>query len=224
MTTGAQAWAKQQPLADRFELVVPELFTPGDVSRSDFEHDARLIEPLLSDGAHLVGHSYGGVVAIFAAANVPSLVRSLTVIEAPAHGLLRGDPDVEVELDAYDERLRTLHEPEAFVRAFFASIGVDTEAMPSPFPPPLDEMARRLMLQRLPWDTPWPVETVRDAAFRKLVLSGGHHPVLERVCDELASRIHGSRKVIAGRGHLVQRADGFNAVLEGFVSEAEIAG
>lgn len=39
-----------------------------DVQRSDYAEDAREVAELLGDGAHLVGHSSGGVVALLAAA------------------------------------------------------------------------------------------------------------------------------------------------------------
>ena len=52
-----------------------------DVDRSDYELDAVDIAGLMEGGAHLVGHSYGGVVAMLAAA----LARMRAAIaEAPA--------------------------------------------------------------------------------------------------------------------------------------------
>ena len=44
---------------------------------------------------HLVGHSYGGVIALLAAARCLEAIRSLTVTEPPAFGLVRGQPEVE---------------------------------------------------------------------------------------------------------------------------------
>ena len=72
---GGGTWAAQRPLAERFELVVVERpgFPPNPpVDRVDFEPDAALVAGLLASGDHLVGHSYGGVVALLAAAHVPS--------------------------------------------------------------------------------------------------------------------------------------------------------
>src|SRR5919201_2896196 len=90
---GAGTWAAQRPLADRFTLVVPD--RPGSppnppVDRVDFEEQAPLVAELLEDGAHLVGHSYGGVISLYAATLRPEAVRSLTVIEPPAFALARG--------------------------------------------------------------------------------------------------------------------------------------
>src|ERR1051325_4722502 len=88
-------WSAQRPLAERFELVAPNRrgFPPGpDVERGDFEDEAVWLEPFLEPGTHLVGHSYGGVISLLAAARRPELLRSLTVIEPPAFGVARGNP------------------------------------------------------------------------------------------------------------------------------------
>jgi pimeloyl-ACP methyl ester carboxylesterase len=59
------AWAPLQALSDRFELVAPNRggYPPGPLlERIDFEEQADELAPLLQDGAHLVGHSYGGLI------------------------------------------------------------------------------------------------------------------------------------------------------------------
>jgi len=80
-------WRKQKPLAEHWTLCTPN--RPGfgaspTLGRGDFEAEAPLIAELLGDGAHLVGHSYGAVIALFAAALRPEAVRSLTVSEPSA--------------------------------------------------------------------------------------------------------------------------------------------
>src|SRR6478672_9707884 len=96
-------WSAQKPLADRFEIVAPNRrgFPPGpDVERVDFEDEAVWLEQFLEPGTHLVGHSYGGVIALLAAARRPELLRSLAVIEPPCLGVARGNPVV----DAFEAR------------------------------------------------------------------------------------------------------------------------
>jgi pimeloyl-ACP methyl ester carboxylesterase len=91
-------WRKQRPLAARWRLIIPN--RPGfgrspALERNDFEVEAPLFAELLGDGAHLVGHSYGAVIALLAAAERPEAVRSLTVSEPGALRLAAGNPAVD---------------------------------------------------------------------------------------------------------------------------------
>src|SRR3954453_18855555 len=95
VANGALTWGAQRPLAERFELVIPNRrgFPPGpDVERVDFEDEAVWLARDLEPGTPPVGHPYGGVISLFAAARRPELLRSLTVIEPPAFGVARGNP------------------------------------------------------------------------------------------------------------------------------------
>ena len=68
---GRGTWRTQAPLTERFELVVLERpgFPPNPpVDRVDFAEDAELVASRLQRGDHLVGHSYGGVISLLAAA------------------------------------------------------------------------------------------------------------------------------------------------------------
>ena len=61
-------------LAERWPLVIanrPGFGASPPLERSDFEVEAPLFAELLGDGAHLVGHSYGAVIALLAAADAP---------------------------------------------------------------------------------------------------------------------------------------------------------
>src|SRR5947209_4813108 len=81
---GAVAFAAQFPLADRFTLIMPDLPGHGQSpahGRASADRDAILVADLLDDGVHLVGHSYGGAVALRAAARRPDAVHSLVLIE-----------------------------------------------------------------------------------------------------------------------------------------------
>jgi pimeloyl-ACP methyl ester carboxylesterase len=94
VVNGDATWSAQRPLAERFDTVVPNRrgFPPGpDVESVDFEDEAVWLDTFLEPGAHLVGHSYGGVIALLAAARRPELVHSLTVVEPPALAVARGN-------------------------------------------------------------------------------------------------------------------------------------
>jgi pimeloyl-ACP methyl ester carboxylesterase len=223
VVNGEVTWAAQRPLAGRFELVVPNRrgFPPGpDVDRVDFEDEAVWLEPFLEPGAHLVGHSYGGVIALLAAARRPELVRSLTVIEPPCLGVARGDPVVD-EYEAGGERLWLLrHDPEALLRAFVEAVGASPP--PAELSPALLQGARTLAVERYPWRAEIPLDALAAAPFPKLVVSGAHSRPFDIVCDVLERRLGARRAVLAGAGHSVPRlGEPFNEVLSAFVDRSE---
>src|SRR5689334_20261538 len=85
-------------LQPEIEVVTPTRagYPPGPLlERIDFERQAEELAPELGEGAHLVGHSYGGVIALLIAAAHPGRVRSLAVSEPPAFALAGGIPDVD---------------------------------------------------------------------------------------------------------------------------------
>jgi pimeloyl-ACP methyl ester carboxylesterase len=228
MTTSGETWAKQLPLAERWTLVIPDRrgFEPNPpAERTDFEADAADIAPLLGDGAHLVGHSYGAMCALFTAALRPRVVRSLTVIEPPALSLGRGHPEVEAQIVDFVERRRET-DPEKFMRTFLERMGAPTDSLPSPLPEGLERRVRLSMHERPPWEVSLPVEAVRSAGIPVLVVSGDHSPVSEMLFDRLAALLapNARRLTLPGTGHVVQRAGTpFNEALEEFLLDAERA-
>ena|SRR5437764_8683746 len=224
---GEATWAAQRALAERFELVVPNRrgFPPGpDVERVDFEDEAVWLEQYLEPGTHLVGHSYGGVISLLAAARVPDRLRSLTVVEPPAFGVARGDPAVE-EFNANYERLANegLRDPEAYLLRFLAGVG---SSLPTgKLQPALLQGARTLMVERPPTEAEIPLDALAAAPFPKLVVSGGHSAAFDAVCDVLERRLDAQRVVLPGAGHSVPRlGEPFNQVLAAFVDGAEKSG
>ena len=227
VVNGEVTWTAQRPLAERFELVVPNRrgFPPGpDVERVDFEDEAAWLEQFLTPGTHLVGHSYGGVVALLAAARRPERLRSLTVIEPPAFAVARADPDVG-RFVAESIRLWRdgPRDPEQFLRTFLAAVG---SALPrGELTPAMLQGARTLMVERGPWEAEIPFAALADTPFPKLVVSGAHSRAFDAVCDLLAARLDAERAVLPGAGHSVQRlGEPFNAVLGEFVTRAERSG
>jgi pimeloyl-ACP methyl ester carboxylesterase len=221
VVNGDATWAAQRPLAERFELVVPNRrgFPPGpDVASVDFEDEAVWLEQFLEPGTHLVGHSYGGVIALLTAARRPEQLRSLTVIEPPCLAVARGNPVVE----AYEARSASLwgatDDPEEFLRAFLEGVGAPA---PSRISPELLQGARTLMVERRPWEAEIPLDELAAVPFPKLVVSGAHSEPFDLVCDVLEDRLGAERVVLPGAGHAVQRlGTPFNEALADFVERA----
>ena len=223
MVNAELTWSAQKPLADRFDIVAPNRrgFPPGpDVEHVDFEDEAVWLEQFLEPGTHLVGHSYGGVIALLAAARHPEL-RSLTVIEPPAFGIARGIPAADEFMARTEEHwTNSSRDPGEFLRGFFALVGTSTP--PGNFTPELLQGARTLMVERPPSEAVIPLDELARAPFPKLVVSGGHSAAFEALCDILEERLGAERAVLAGAGHSVQRlGEPFNEVLASFVERAE---
>ena len=88
-------WRKQRELAERWSVIVPSRPGFGEstpLERNDFEMEAPMFAEFLGDGAHLVGHSYGAVIALLVAAQRPDAVRSLTVSEPGCLRVAAGVP------------------------------------------------------------------------------------------------------------------------------------
>ena len=224
MVNAALTFGAQKPLTEQFEIVSPNRrgFPPGpEVERVDFEDEAIWLGEFLEHGTHLVGHSYGGVISLLAAARRPEALRSLTLIEPPAFGIARGVPAVD-ELAARMEEHWTNgpRDPEKFLRGFVALVG---SSIPTgDLTPELRQGARTLMVERSPAEAVIPFAELSAAPFPKLVVSGAHSPAFDAVCDVLEERLGAERAVLPGAGHSVQRlGEPFNELLASFVERAE---
>jgi pimeloyl-ACP methyl ester carboxylesterase len=97
-SSGAQWRALAAGLSSRFRAIMPDLIGYGGAApwsgRGAFSlaREAAGIRSLLGrvgEPVHLVGHSYGGAVALHIARTRPELLRSVTLIEPTAFHLLR---------------------------------------------------------------------------------------------------------------------------------------
>ena len=220
---GERTWRHQLVLAERWSLVVPD--RPGfgaspPLGRGDFDAEAPLIADLLGDGAHLVGHSYGAVIALLAAGLRPESVLSLTVSEPGALGVAAGNPAVDrMRLDG-DRLYAAGLEPREFLLMFRSGVSSAHET-PDELPEWLERGARHARDERPPWEADVPLDRLAAAAFPSLVISGGHSEAFEIVCDTIAQAIGAEREVIPGRGHTIPATGAaYNDRLERFLRGA----
>jgi RimJ/RimL family protein N-acetyltransferase/pimeloyl-ACP methyl ester carboxylesterase len=217
---GPRAWENQQPLAERYTLVMPTRsgYPPNPpLTAIDFEDQALELAQLLEDGDHLVGHSYGGVVALLAAAEGPPL-RSLAVLEPPAFGVARGHEAVERFIAQVGAAPR---DPRGYLEVFITAVGSTIE-IPDALPEALEAGARAAIAERPPTEAEIPLEALSGTVFPKLVVSGGHHPAFDAVCDVLERELGAARAVVPGAGHSIPRAPGLTERLAEFLRRAAI--
>jgi pimeloyl-ACP methyl ester carboxylesterase len=219
---GRGTWREQEPLAADYTLVVPDRpgFPPNpEVEHVDFEEHAGLVAELIEDGDHLVGHSYGGVIALYAAALAPPL-RSLTAIEPPAFGLARGRNGIDELIEQLAAHWASApSETRTFLSGFLALIGSSLVLGAGDLSPDLAQGARTLMVERSPVEADPPLEALAGRPFPKLVVSGGHSAAFDAVCDVLQERLGAQRAVLPGAGHSIPRlGPPLNELLRVFVA------
>lgn len=214
----AQVFSAQRELADAYRVIVVERRGFGaspPVQRVDWETDAADLAALLDEPAHLVGHSYGGLGCLLAAARRPEAVRSLTVIEPPAFALARGERAVD-ELVGRLERVFAGAEEADPLDVLGAVAQAFGHRTPRPETQPQVLAAiRASATERPPWEAEIPTAELAAGLFPKLVVSGGWQSLpraareagghaFNRVCDLLAERIGAQRLVFENAGHAPQ--------------------
>lgn len=212
-------WFNQLELAQEYQLIVPArhgYYLSPLPERESFEVYAQAIADLLGQGAHLVGHSYGGVIALLAAAMRPEAVLSLTVSEPPAFSLIRGHADVERFIARIQNAPKPLDQmtPEEFtlhlLNAIFGPTEGEIEQLPQRM---LDQLATPYgrkgteanMREPVPWEADIPLERLAQALFPKLVLSSRTVPMHEAVCEVLIQQLGAEHVVISEAGHFIPR-------------------
>ncbi len=212
LATGADEWLAQRPLADEgFRLLVPDRRGYGrspTARGEDYLTDAEDVAELMGDGAHLVGHSYGSLAVLFAAARRPDATLSLTLLEPGAFSLGKSNPAART-LVADVRRLWDQDLPdEDWVIRFLQIVGSDPDALSPELVTAAVPLVPVLRRGRPIWEPELPLGALASAAFPKLVVSGGHSAGFDAICDELAERIGASRLVIEGAGHEIQFTGG----------------
>lgn len=142
-----------------------------DIAHSDYAIDAEDVLDLLGGGAHLVGHSYGGVVALFAATQRPCAVRSLTLIEPAAHRLAADHPVVATALERMRAGLASA--PTAVSAETWLRFSTEAVGLPPLDPTPARLRATRTASRERPcWEADFPLEPVAAAPWPKLIVAG----------------------------------------------------
>ena len=232
---GTETFPEQRGLGGDYEIVLVDRRGFGGTKsmRSDgWPTDMRDIARLLAElgPAHLVGQSYGAVVALLAAGLRPERVLSLIVIEPPLLDLARGNPDV----DAVAAALRPVHaradelSGEQFAAEWARARGMSEEHIAewtASFGPEEWAAAEATRRQRYPGDAPIEVEKLRAAAFPKVVVRGawpvelagreGAGRDFAAICEALADRIDARLVVFERSCHnpQIEEHERFNQLL-----------
>jgi len=222
----------------------------GDVSDSTVQNNAgdlkTLVAKLGTGAVDLVGHSYGGFVAAYFAANEPELVRSLVLVEPAVSTMLVKNPNNPVELltlllgspsvassvsgfrsKALNPALKALGEGKLETSVELLSDGIQGEpGSLKRFPEGVRSMMKENAKTIGELRTVFPVFVRSDCArirCRTLVINGEQSPLwLRAIGDRMASSIPRSSKVnLAGARHFphIEKAGEFNTCVLDFLSK-----
>jgi pimeloyl-ACP methyl ester carboxylesterase len=230
---GTSHFSMQAKLADRgYQLIVPDRpghgKTPAPGRPDDAEADGEWVADLLGDGAHLVGHSFGGCVALAAASKRPSAVKTLTLIEPGMQAVaVRKLPVLFFVLRMLlTLRLSTSEKKriEGFSKLMHIpgemSGSVNTEAE-------YEEMGRAVLSLRVPKAATLEHQLLqfRQANIPLLVVSGGWSKAVDVTADVVAQLGNGRRVTIPSPHHFPQAiSDSFNDLLDQFIRENQMDG
>jgi pimeloyl-ACP methyl ester carboxylesterase len=186
--------------------------TPGDASIS---HEAEALESVIRKAGsrvHLVGHSFGGLVALAVALRGRAKLASLTVIEAPAVMMLDRSGEMQ-HIRAFDEMTTAYFAAfrdgkadaiEALID-FFAGAGTFAS-----WPSRVRAYAMATTpVNILDWETafdyPLTADVLAQVEVPTLVIKGGEsHPAMQRVNEILSERmIQATLATIEGAAHFM---------------------
>lgn len=226
--SGGQWRALAERLSARYRVVAPDLYGYGASAhwpgRGAFSlaHEAEIVHAMLGrvgEPAHLVGHSYGGAVALHVARLRSDLLRSLTVIEPVAFHLLSDRSEIIEVAESVTRALACGDYAGGLARFvdYWSGPG-SCDAMPAA---KRDAMAARLAKVALDFHAtlsePARLEDFRDLPLPALLLQGACSPLpTRRICELLARVLPESRlATIEGAGHMapLTHRDRVNALI-----------
>jgi len=228
---GRDTFREQLALAAEYRVLVVDRRGFGrspSTAQDGWPSDTEDLVALLDEvgPAHLVGHSYGAVVALLAAVRVPEQLLSLVAIEPPAFELARGDEAADETTAAmkpvYD-RASELTTAE-FVHEWARTRGMSRDridAWLASFGEAEWSAAEATRRERWPGDAPIRLDLLARGGFPTVVVTGGYdgHTRGGRdfaaVCRTLANGV-GARLVVFERSmHAPQleEPEAFNRLL-----------
>jgi pimeloyl-ACP methyl ester carboxylesterase len=202
----------------------------ADVHAADL---AAFISGLKAGPVHLVGLSYGGLIAALVATREPALVRSLTLAEPALFSLLADQPEDKPALEAWSTAVTpvvaavkagdTVSATRRLLGVVNGDFGNDFDSQPAALRQVLLDNARTLSLLFTAPPVTISCDTLRSVKIPTLLIRGEHTPqFFSRTNDAVGRCIGASQKaVIPTASHVMssQNAAAFNQAVLSFVDK-----
>ncbi len=228
VSSGKQWRALAELLESEFRLLAPDLYGYGDTDdwpgggALSLADEAAAVQPLFADDpgpVHLVGHSYGGAVAVNLALAYPGRFSSLTLFEPVSFYLLRGRGAEDQRL--LDEIKGMAAAVEEAVEAGDPARGMAGfvnywngegawAALPEEYRDSLARRTGKVVLDfRCTIGDPSGLGECRALDLPTLILSGADSPApARRIAELLSAAIPGALlETVAGVGHMAPLSD-----------------
>ena len=221
-SSGAQWRSLIEALGTRYSAHAPDLTSAPSL--------ATIAEPLFrtfNKPVHLVGHSYGGAVALHMARARPWLFRSLTLIEPSAFHLLRDGDAIDhralAEISAVASRVKADLARGEYMEGYGRFVDYwsgpgSWEAMSADKRAALAIQLERIALEfdALLGD-PAGIEEIANLSIPTLLVQGGRTELPSRcICQRLRITLPGAKfRVVQGAGHMLPltHRDAVNALI-----------
>ena len=236
----SRQWKKlNEALSSTHDVIAPDMIGYGDNppwpadQEFDWHQDADVIEKLVVDAAkpvHLVGHSYGGLLALTVGRRRPALLKSLAVFDPVAFGVLYAKNDA-VGLADFN-RLDHAQDPSQGGNEQWLEEFIDYWNVPGSWKamPPAGQDAFRRTARKVFWEAyslgkdRTPIEAYAAIEAPSLFITGERTPpAARRVVEIFAEGLPNARREeIAGAGHMgpITHANAVNALIAAHIASA----
>ena len=241
-SSGAQWRSLAEKLAPRYRVIAPDLIGYGKTAPWSGQGEFSLAQEAAGvlglvdpdSPVHLVGHSYGGGVALHIARTRPALLKTLTLIEPSAFHLLRGgargDTDALLEIFGVAAQARAALASGDYMGGFgrfvdywggpgsWAALAADRREAFAP------QIAKVALEFHALLSEPAGVEDLRGIAVPTLMLQGADTKLPSRcVCRLLRDALPALQfRLVRGAGHMlpVTHRDQVNALIAAHLDAA----
>lgn len=226
---GQQHFANQASLADKgWTVITPDRPGHGQSPAPDRGDDANLdgvwVAELLGEGGHLVGHSFGGAVALAAAAQRPEAVRTLTLIEPALQKVATDLPVVRKFIARLVLTAMFSFPPATRMKRIAKFLGIPDSIRGGTSQDELARMGRGFKRLKLPNrnEITAQLAIVREHKIPLLVVTGGWNAAFDAVAQRAAELGGGHHVVVRSPHHFPQNvSEEFNDLLDGTMRAAE---